>query len=324
MLGRALPLKDPKTGQILRWLGTCTDIHEQVEARQAAKRFREHLCDVINHAHLVMWTVNKQGVVTFFEGKQPDKLEVDPSKLVGKTIYEALSNFDQNIINVETYTKPIEDILDGKATELYTEQHVVGEDRWFRTRYAAILGRRVHNDSVDSSYVDGVVGISFDVSELKRRETALRLQEQENLRLLSAETAAKDASRLKSQFLANMSHEIRTPIAGVIGMSELLIDTDLDEEQRECAENIQRSANGLLTVINDILDLSKVESGRLDIEEVSFSLSVVVRDVCKMMSFAAERKGLSFREEVRVGTNEDLIVLGDPGRVRQILTNLVR
>ena len=106
-------------------------------------------------------------------------------------------------------------------------------------------------------------------------------------------------------------------------MSELLLDTGLDQEQTECAENIQRSANGLLTVINDILDLSKVESGRLDIEEVQFCLSIVINDVCKMLSFAVERKNLIFESDIQIGTEKDVVVMGDPGRVRQILTNLL-
>ena len=120
-----------------------------------------------------------------------------------------------------------------------------------------------------------------------------------------------------------MSHEIRTPITGVIGMAELLLDLPLGEEQREYTENIYRSGNALLTVINDILDLSKVESGRLDIEEVRFSLSVVVRDVNKMLRFAAERKGLEFVSDVSSEVDDDLVVMGDPGRVRQIIANLL-
>jgi CheY-like chemotaxis protein/anti-sigma regulatory factor (Ser/Thr protein kinase) len=107
-------------------------------------------------------------------------------------------------------------------------------------------------------------------------------------------------------------------------MSELLLDDEsgeLTKEQRECAENIQRSANGLLTVINDILDFSKVESGRLDIEEVQFDLSVVIRDVNRMLSFAAERKGLAYIAEI--ADLREWRVMGDPGRLRQVMTNLL-
>ena len=324
MLGRALPLREPHTGEIVKWFGTCTDIHDLVEARQAAKRTREQLLNVIKHAQVTVWAVDRNRKLTFLEGKlmwEDDEKDVGEDS-IGMNIYEVF-NRHKGQVDLPLWKKPIEDILSGQAREQATEHHIDGNGRWFRSRFIPILGKKRHAGTQDETYVDGVVGISMDVTELKDREAELHSQHLENIRLLSAETAAKEASRLKSQFLANMSHEIRTPIAGTIGMTELLLDTDLDEEQRECAENIQRSANGLLTVINDILDLSKVESGRLDIEEVQFSLSVVVRDVCKMLSFAAERKNLEFKSDIRVGVHEDLVVLGDPGRCRQILTNLL-
>lgn len=323
MLGRALPLKDSKTGKIVKWFGTCTDIHDLVEARQAAKRTREQLLNVINLAKITVWQINTQRILTFLEGQFMWEDETDVNtESIGQNIYDVFSKH-KGKVDIPLYREPIDQILEGRATERTNEHHIDGNGRWYRTRFVPIRGKKGHAGMVDEDCVDGVIGVSMDVTELKKREADLQSQEKENTRLLSAETAAKEASRLKSQFLANMSHEIRTPIAGVIGMSDLLIDTQLDDEQRECAENIQRSANGLLTVINDILDLSKVESGRLDIEEVQFSLSVVIQDVSKMLSFAAERKNLSFESDIQISTHQDLVVMGDPGRVRQILTNLL-
>jgi signal transduction histidine kinase len=291
------------------------DISQVVDARETARKMREQLADVMKHAEMTMWCLNSKRQVTFFEGRMLSKYGVSPTPncredVIGKDVYDVLAGSDF----LPKYRDSIERILNGKSSLEAAE--FANKGRFYRSRLTPQKGRKSAAGKMDEDCIDGLVAITLDVTELKQKE-------KENVRLLANEAAAKEASRLKSNFLANMSHEIRTPIAGIIGMSELMLDTMLDEEQGDFAHNIQRSANSLLTVINDILDISKVESGRLDIEEVQFSLSIVVQDVGKMMSFAAERKNLLFINDTRLGESEDFVLLGDPGRVRQILTNLL-
>lgn len=276
---------------------------------------REQLANVMKHADMTMWCLNQNREITFFEGRMlgEDKIPPTPNfhhDIIGKNVYDVFAGLGF----LPKYKESIERILNGQSS--FEASEFESDGRWYRTRLVPQRGKKSTAGRMDEECIDGLVAISMDFTELKKKE-------QENVRLLANEAAAKEASRLKSNFLANMSHEIRTPIAGIIGMSELMLDTMLDEEQGDFAHNIQRSANSLLTVINDILDFSKVESGRLDIEEVQFSLSVVMLDVTKMLSFAAERKGLRFISDIQLGEADDFVLLGDPGRVRQILTNLL-
>ena len=138
---------------------------------------------------------------------------------------------------------------------------------------------------------------------------------------MEARDKALDAARSKSEFLAMMSHEIRTPLNGVIGMTGLLSETELNPDQYDMVSTIQHSGEFLLTVINDILDFSKIDAGKLNLEIIDFDLRTTVDDVLAILAERASNKGLDLTALVYAST--PIALRGDPGRIRQILFNLV-
>jgi two-component system, sensor histidine kinase and response regulator len=157
----------------------------------------------------------------------------------------------------------------------------------------------------------GWVGTLADVTAEAWAETALS----------DARDKATEASRLKSDFLANMSHEIRTPMNGVIGMTDLLLETDLDVRQRDYAQTVRNSGEALLSIINDILDFSKVEAGKLEIEVIEFDLRAIVDGVVELLAGPAQAKDLELIAVI--DSSVSTLTSGDPGRVRQVLMNLI-
>jgi PAS domain S-box-containing protein len=162
-----------------------------------------------------------------------------------------------------------------------------------------------------SGAVTGVIGVIFDTTERKSLERSLQ----------EAKDAAEAASRAKSQFLANMSHEIRTPMNGIIGMTDLVLDTQLGPNQRDYLETVRQSADALMDIINDLLDLSKIEAGRMELESIDFEPRALLEHLCKPMALSAYRKGLTFGLQLTPAVPR--AARGDPGRLRQVLVNLL-
>lgn len=167
---------------------------------------------------------------------------------------------------------------------------------------------RIQRDEEGTARV--VVGVNFDISERALAEEAI----------LRARDLAEAANEAKSHFIANMSHELRTPMNGIIGMTELALETELTDTQREYLKVVRSSADGLLTILNDILDFSKIDAGELQLEAIPFSLPVTVAETLKAIAMRAQRKQLEL--VLDLPADVPAYTLGDPGRIRQILVNL--
>jgi len=224
----------------------------------------------------------------------------NPEDLLGKTDFDY---FPQEIA-ASFFADEQAVIRSGKALINREEPSidVQGNAKWNLTTKVPLLdpsGRPV-----------GIMGIGRDLTPRKRAEAEVE----------KARAAAEQANNAKSAFLANMSHEVRTPMNGILGMTDLALDTELNQEQREYMNAVKQSAEALLDVMNDILDFSKIEAGRLDLEEIDFDLSDVLELTLKTLSLRADEKGLELLCEL--DANVPTAVRGDPGRLRQIIMNL--
>ncbi len=226
---------------------------------------------------------------------------ISPEELLGKTDFDfypeelarAYYEDEQKIIRSEG-------ALCNRELECADAQ---GERFWLLTSKVPLRDK--------NGRVTGIVGTAHDITKRKAAEIEMR----------EAKEAAEEASRAKSEFLANMSHEIRTPLNGILGMTDLALDTTLTPEQRDYLETVKVSADSLLTVINDVLDFSKIEAGKIDLEVIDFSVRDTVEAALKTLSLRADEKGLELLCEMAPEVPE--VLRGDPSRLRQIILNLV-
>lgn len=224
-----------------------------------------------------------------------------PGDIVGKTDYD----FHPDGLAKSFHEDEQRVILTGNPIINKVEQQTDtdGRDIWASVTKVPFTNR--------SGITTGVIGISRDI-------TALKLAERETAR---ARDMALEAAQMKAQFLAVMSHEIRTPMNGIIGMIDLLLDSELSEEQQEYADTVRTSADALLEILNDILDLSKIEAGRLELEKAEFPLRQVIEEAVELHALRAEANHVELH--CHIPPLLDGQYRGDAGRLRQILLNLI-
>ncbi len=308
------PLLDAD-GRVVGVLCGTTDITEQRIAEEEAAKRLDLLTKTNEAARIGTWEVDLlQGTIEWSPITRKIH-EVGPDYVpeLEKAIEFYLEGEDRETIRGVFSRAVTEGVSFDVELRIVT---ATGRERWVRS---------VGHPVFERGQCRRVYGTFQDIDDRKRAEEALRAaNEQLQQAILAANemaVQAEAASRAKSEFLANMSHEIRTPLNGVIGMLVLLQDTDLAPDQKRYAEVARSSAESLLTVINDILDYSKIEAGRLELESTPFDLQEMLDDFATVMGVRAFQQGLEFACGLDPGVPNR--VVGDPGRLRQILTNLV-
>ncbi|MEI7892695.1 MAG: PAS domain S-box protein, partial [Myxococcales bacterium] len=290
--------RDPE-GNPLRMAGTHTDTTERRHLQDRLNAILLEQNVILEHTSVGISRLQDRKLV-WMNRKMLEMFQYSAEEMVGQSI-RILHPTQESFEEMGAHWYPV--LIQGG--EYRTEREMCRKD-------GSLIWIRIHGKAVDpGDPTAGSIWICEDISE--RRDAEQQLKE--------AMLAAEAANLAKSQFLANMSHEIRTPMNGVLGMTSLLLDTELTETQREFAGIIRSSTEALLTVINDILDFSKIEAGCIDIETRQFDLTAVLDDTLDMFALRASEKGLELTYLAADDVPE--LVSGDPARLRQVLVNLV-
>lgn len=281
------------------------DVTDRRHAEARLRRNQQFLQRVIRNAPVVLYTVGADGIFTFFQGMALKRLGLQEDELIGQSIFD--------VYRGHPLLEHVRWAMSGETT-----RGTFDFDGVFHQVYLAPM----FNEAEEQH---GIIGISMDITDKMRAQEALEYARELREAKEAAEIARRDAEAAnvaKSTFLANMSHELRTPLNSIIGFSQFLVrDEGLNVEQREYVALISRSSDHLLTLINDILDMSKIESGRSQLDPIDFDLWEMLEYLDSMYYANAGSKGLEYISEY--SSSLPRYARGDRGKIRQILVNLL-
>jgi len=292
-----IPYRDEK-GDIIGIIGFAVDITERKRAKEKLQESEKKYRTLVETAQEGIGILDPDENIIFVNQAFADLLGYQKDELLSLNLSQ-ISDKEQ----FAKFKKATEERRQGKSSryeaKLYTE---TGEPKYFSLSASPLFD--------DKGAFTGTMGLLADITERKRAE--------ENLR--KAKEEAEEANRLKSEFLANMSHEIRTPMNAIIGMTNLTLDTELTDEQRDYQNTVKESARALLELLNDILDLSKIEADKIELENIDFDLRATIEGLSDTLAHRASTKELELA--CMIHHQVPALLRGDPGRLRQILMNL--
>ena len=294
-------------GQPLRMIGVNTDITDRKRTEEALNAQKEELQTILDAVPALIYYKDLENRIIRANRLWFETLGLTEDTVIGKKMSEYLpeeiaDGFYKEDLKIVKAGNPLKDLQEVLELE--------NETRYFLT--SKYPHRNPEGDII------GIVGFSRDITKRKKAEDALKAAK---AYAEERSQAAEAANRAKSQFLAAMSHEIRTPMNGVIGLADLLIATELTDIQKKYLGNLRYSAYSLLDIINDILDISKIEAGRIELENIEFSLSDVIEKTAMMMTHRCSEKGIALIADIDPDIPK--ILVGDPVRIRQIILNLL-
>jgi len=292
-----VPLND-RQGKRIGWVSVVRDITERKRAEEKLRESEKKYRTLVETAQEGIGILDPDENIVFVNQAFAYLLGYQKEELLSLNLSQ-ISDKEQ----FAKFRKETEKRRQGKSSRYEAKLHTkTGESKYFSLSVSPLFD--------DKGTFIGSMGLATDITAHKRAE--------ENLR--KAKEEAEEANRLKSEFLANMSHEIRTPMNAIIGMTDITLDTKLNDEQRDYLKTVKDSARALLELLNDILDLSKIEAGRVELDTINFDLRVTVEGVADTLAHKASVKGLELG--CMIHHQVPSFLRGDPGRLRQILMNL--